>query len=60
MNPTFLNNLNHNFAVFQVGPIFFKTPQKCEVFGVCCEGTGTVYVMSSVKSCLIEEQIVSS
>ncbi|XP_062610795.1 uncharacterized protein LOC134272593 [Saccostrea cucullata] len=24
----------------QVGPIFFKTPRKCNVFGVCCEGSG--------------------
>ncbi|XP_062566358.1 uncharacterized protein LOC134228694 [Saccostrea cucullata] len=23
----------------QVGPIFFKTPQKCNVSGVCCEGS---------------------
>ncbi|XP_052216280.1 uncharacterized protein LOC127834463 [Dreissena polymorpha] len=24
----------------EVGPIYFKTAKKCEVFGVCCEGTG--------------------
>ncbi|XP_062591875.1 uncharacterized protein LOC134253368 [Saccostrea cucullata] len=24
----------------QVGPIFFKTPRKCNVFGICCEGSG--------------------
>ena len=22
----------------QVGPIYFKTPRKCHLFGVCCEG----------------------
>ncbi|OWF36672.1 hypothetical protein KP79_PYT03019 [Mizuhopecten yessoensis] len=24
----------------QVGPIFFKTPRKCSVFGICSEGSG--------------------
>jgi hypothetical protein len=24
----------------QVGPIYFKTPRKCNVFGVCSEGSG--------------------
>lgn len=25
----------------QVGPLFFKTPRKCQCFGICCEGSGT-------------------
>lgn len=24
----------------QVGPLFFKTPRKCQCFGVCAEGSG--------------------
>ena len=24
----------------QVGPIFFKTPRRCQCFGVCSEGSG--------------------
>jgi hypothetical protein len=24
----------------QVGPIYFKTPRKCNVFGLCSEGSG--------------------
>lgn len=24
----------------QVGPIYFKTPRNCNVFGVCSEGSG--------------------
>ena len=24
----------------QVGPIYFKTPRKCQCFGVCCETSG--------------------
>jgi hypothetical protein len=24
----------------QVGPLFFKTPRKCQCFGVCSEGSG--------------------
>ena len=24
----------------QAGPIYFKTPRKCNVFGVCPEGSG--------------------
>uniref|UniRef100_A0A8W8MKS9 Uncharacterized protein n=1 Tax=Magallana gigas TaxID=29159 RepID=A0A8W8MKS9_MAGGI len=23
----------------QVGPLFFKTPRKCQCFGICCEGS---------------------
>ncbi|XP_053376392.1 uncharacterized protein LOC123561263 [Mercenaria mercenaria] len=31
----------------QVGPLFFKTPRKCQCFGVCAEGSGsqTFYLM---------------
>ena len=29
------------FNAQQPGPIFFKTPRKCGVFGVCCEPTST-------------------
>ena len=25
----------------QVGTLFFKTPRKCQCFGVCAEGSGT-------------------
>lgn len=25
----------------QVGPLFFKTPRKCQCFGVCAEGSGS-------------------
>ncbi|KAJ8316733.1 hypothetical protein KUTeg_005679 [Tegillarca granosa] len=25
----------------QVGPLFFKTPRKCQCFGICSEGSGT-------------------
>ncbi|XP_053402544.1 uncharacterized protein LOC123560143 [Mercenaria mercenaria] len=24
----------------EVGPVYFKTPRKCNVFGMCCEGSG--------------------
>jgi hypothetical protein len=24
----------------EVGPLFFKTPRKCQAFGVCAEGPG--------------------
>lgn len=36
----------------QVGPIYFKTPKKCEVFGVCCKGTGkqTFYLADEGQS----------
>ena len=27
----------------QVGPIYFKTPRKCNVFGVCSEGFGNYF-----------------
>ena len=26
----------------QVGPLFFKTPRKCQCFGVCAEGSGKI------------------
>ena len=28
----------------QVGPLFFKTPRKCQCFGVCAEGSGKINV----------------
>ena len=28
----------------QVGPIYFKTPRKCNVFGVCSERSGNYFV----------------
>ncbi|XP_062584977.1 uncharacterized protein LOC134246611 [Saccostrea cucullata] len=50
----------------QVGPIFFKTPQKCNVFGVCCESSGlhiiveySMMVEGHIKfdpDCLLEDK----
>jgi len=32
----------------QTGPIFFRTPRKCSVFGVCSEGAGKVILNKSL------------
>ncbi|XP_070191657.1 uncharacterized protein [Littorina saxatilis] len=36
----------------QVGPIYFKTPRKIDVFGVCCEGSGkqVFYLVDEAES----------
>ncbi|CAC5400107.1 unnamed protein product [Mytilus coruscus] len=36
----------------QVGPIYFKTPRKCNVFGVCSEGSGkqSFYLIDEAES----------
>jgi hypothetical protein len=39
--------------MLQVGPIFFKTPRKCEVFGECCEGSGKVFIKYYTVICLV-------
>jgi len=36
----FAQQVHYPHHSHQVGPIFFKTPRKCAVFGVCAEGTG--------------------
>ena len=30
--------VHYPFDYFQPGPIYFLTPRKCALFGVCCEG----------------------
>ena len=37
---------------FQPGPIYFLTPRKCAIFGVCCEAVPR-QVSSSLKSVLL-------
>ncbi|KAH3694847.1 hypothetical protein DPMN_082288 [Dreissena polymorpha] len=32
--------IDNDRSINQVGPNYFKTAKKCEVVGVCCEGTG--------------------
>lgn len=34
----FAQQRNSPYSAQQVGPIYFKTPRKAKVFGVCCEG----------------------
>ncbi|XP_062605029.1 uncharacterized protein LOC134268076 isoform X2 [Saccostrea cucullata] len=36
----------------QVGPIYFKTPRKCHVFGICSEGSGkqTFYLIDEASN----------
>ncbi len=34
----FAQQLHYPFEDQQVGPIYFKTPRRAQVFGVCCEG----------------------
>jgi len=34
----FAQQLHYPYEDQQVGPIYFKTPRKAELFGVCCEG----------------------
>jgi len=31
------NTIHYPSNPLQPGPIYFKTPQKCAIFGVCCE-----------------------
>ena len=33
----FAQQVHYPHNSFQPGPIYFKTPRKCAVFGVCCE-----------------------
>lgn len=34
----FAQQLHYPFEDHQVGPIYFKTPRRAQLFGVCCEG----------------------
>ena len=34
----YVQNLQIPHMPQQVGPIYFKTPRKCHLFGICCEG----------------------
>ena len=34
----YAQNMQYPHDVFQPGPIYFVTPRKCSLFGVCCEG----------------------
>lgn len=36
----FAQQLQYPFEDQQVGPIYFKTPRRAQLFGVCCEGSG--------------------
>jgi hypothetical protein len=36
----FAQQLQYPFEEQQVGPIYFKTPRRAQLFGVCCEGSG--------------------
>jgi predicted transcriptional regulator len=39
----FAQQLHYPFEDQQVGPIFFKTPKKAQLFGICCEGIPRQY-----------------
>lgn len=39
----FAQQLQYPFEEQQVGPIFFKTPRKAQLFGICCEGIPRQY-----------------
>lgn len=39
----FAQQLHYPFEDQQVGPIFFKTPRRAQLFGVCCEGIPRQY-----------------
>lgn len=39
----FAQQLQYPFEDQQVGPIFFKTPRRAQLFGVCCEGIPRQY-----------------
>ncbi len=39
----FAQQLHYPFEEQQVGPIFFKTPKKVQLFGICCEGIPRQY-----------------
>jgi len=39
----FAQQLHYPFFDPQVGPIFFKTPRKAQLFGICCEGIPRQY-----------------
>jgi hypothetical protein len=39
----FAQQLHYPFEDQQVGPIFFKTPRRAQLFGVCCEGIPCQY-----------------
>ena len=32
----------------EVGPLFFKTPRKCQAFGICAEGAGTLFILANI------------
>jgi hypothetical protein len=39
----FAQQIHYPFEDQQVGPIFFKTPKKAQLFGICCEGIPRQY-----------------
>ena len=47
----FAQQVHYPSNPLQVGPIFFKTPRKCGLFGVCCEA------LSSQVNFLLEEAV---
>ena len=47
----FAQQIHYPSNPLQPGPIFFKTPRKCGIFGVCCEA------LSSQVNYLIDESV---
>ena len=35
--PLYFSHIHYPYDPMQPGPIYFLTPQKCSIFGVCCE-----------------------
>ncbi|XP_069108896.1 LOW QUALITY PROTEIN: uncharacterized protein [Argopecten irradians] len=48
----FAQQVHFSHHAQQVGPIFFKTPRKCSVFGICSEGSGqqVFYLVDEAES----------
>lgn len=38
----------------QVGPIYLKKPRKCNIFGVCSEGSGNYFFSFTYETCLLK------
>ncbi|XP_052819740.1 uncharacterized protein LOC128245579 isoform X2 [Mya arenaria] len=47
----FAQQVHYSHHAQQVGPIYFATPWKCQVFGMCAEGSGkqTFYLVSEAE-----------
>lgn len=41
----FAQQIHYPHHAQEVGPLFFKTPRKCQAFGVCAEGAGTCFII---------------